>query len=156
MRRQTADNTACTTNSVSARSRIAQPTTCLGKQVDHNRQVHPAFMRADEGEIARPGGVRLSHLELPIKQVGRRFARRSSMEAWFATIAHLGTQPLRAHEPMHPMATATFTLNNPSHYSAQPRIRGQRRDRFEYQPMNSLRYNPASRLFVLKKFRTDP
>ncbi|KOB22287.1 hypothetical protein AE927_20830 [Xanthomonas arboricola] len=31
------------------------------------------------------------------------------MEARCATIAHLGTQSLGAHQPMHPMATATLT-----------------------------------------------
>ncbi|EGD17843.1 hypothetical protein XGA_3565 [Xanthomonas hortorum ATCC 19865] len=66
-------------------------------------------MHADEGEIARTSRVRLSHIELPIKQVGRHFARRSTMEAGFATIVHLGAQHIAAHQPMHPMAIATFT-----------------------------------------------
>ncbi len=79
-----------------------------GKQINHHSQVHPAFMRADKGEVARPGRVRLGHVELPIQQVGCRLARHSAMEARFATIAHLGTQPIGAHQPMHPMATATL------------------------------------------------
>ncbi len=64
-----------------------------GKQIDHHSQVHPAFMRTDKGEVARPGRIRLGHLELPIQQVGCRLARHSAMEARFATIAHLARSP---------------------------------------------------------------
>ncbi|AKK63089.1 hypothetical protein FE36_04070 [Xanthomonas oryzae pv. oryzicola] len=62
-----------------------------GKQIDHHSQIHPPFVRADAGEIARPGYVRLSYIELPSKQIGCCGALCPAVEAGFAPMAHLRT-----------------------------------------------------------------
>lgn len=54
LRRHAADNKACTTNSVSARSRIAQPMTCLeNRSITTARYIQPSCVRMKVKSLAQ-------------------------------------------------------------------------------------------------------
>src|SRR5690606_37214318 len=96
-------------NQVFAHTRIHRPAHDLAReQVDNNRQIQPAFVRAYVCDISHPDDVRCGDIELPVQNIGRHVMRGTTMQTWSTTVPDLSTPAVAAHQARNAMAATVF------------------------------------------------
>jgi Protein of unknown function (DUF2699). len=79
-----------------------------GEQVHDRRQVQPAFVGADVGDVGDPGTIGGYGVELPCQMVVCDHGRLASAHAGSAAITNLRPQAFATHQPGHPVLAAAL------------------------------------------------
>jgi hypothetical protein len=69
------------------------------EQIDHDRQIQPAFVGLDVGDVRHPDLVGRIDLELPIQGVGCDNSRLSTISSGTALVADLGGDARKTSQP---------------------------------------------------------
>jgi hypothetical protein len=78
------------------------------EQVQHHRQVQPAFIRRNRGDIRDPSGMGARSRKIAIEQIGREMSCRiAARRDGLVRAVMLGLQAQCLHQPHHPFASTT-------------------------------------------------
>lgn len=95
---------------VAAHARFHRPANDLAReQIEHYRQIQPAFIGADVGDVGDPDLVRLADVELALQPVRRWCGWLATIATSTSTVAGLRTQSFRTHQPGDTMPPTALT-----------------------------------------------
>ena len=86
------------------------PTNPTGVEIDHDRQIEPAYARPDVDNIRHPGFFRRIDMELPIQRVVDSQRRLAAIMARPALVANLRLDTSQFGQPCHPVRTTRLAL----------------------------------------------
>lgn len=79
-----------------------------GEEVEDNRQVQPAFLCPNIGDVGAPDVVGTGDIEVLLEPMGCHHGQRPAAHRATPGIAHLGAYPVLAHEASDPFRPTGF------------------------------------------------